>query len=659
MRVLSILIMLFTICALAVSPFVSAIETAAATGLTLSDNVQDYSINLQMDVLEDKERQWTIEDVQSPVIQQQFKPAEGKSSFGYTSSSYWVRFTVHNDSHNEQWELRVMNSVLDSIAIYPPETLVTFHRNHPSYLLNLPTGQQKTIYMRFETYGSMLIPISLTSSLYSNMYNELLFYGLYYGVLLVIVVFQIVLYLYTRNRAYLYYMLNVATFCIVLLIWNGFALPVFGSERLAGGEAGSAIWESPSAAYDFFYVLGRFFGILFVTAILRPKSDSLVAYWICCFMNIACPIVCIGILFFYPFGMGNIVFLFKYFTLLLGLVVFVLCAMKGNRIALYLAILKIPIVAATVLPKALLLYGLVPTSEFTRFASQFGLLGDFMFMAILLYALMNQMRRKEETAQQALVKTLSEWNVSLRKTVEEQTESLKRANDELVLSEAFRTKMLQNISHDVRSPLSSVQSGVQVLIHKMEKEPGQQERILRIVYDKVLDVNRFIDDFLHLSRAEMAVGSADRQMVIFFEWFEEIGEELAADIEYAGRHCRLVIAPPQMEVDVLIEPHLIKRVLSNLVHNACKFSQSDSTITLHASLRNDYVCVMIEDTGDGIGVEQLPHIFRRYYTEGESRGSGLGLAIAKEIVEQHGGEIGVESKLGSGSKFYFTLPVIR
>jgi len=246
----------------------------------------------------------------------------------------------------------------------------------------------------------------------------------------------------------------------------------------------------------------------------------------------------------------------------------------------------------------------------------------------------------------------------LKKTVEERTESLKRANDELVVSETFRSQMLQNISHDVRGPLSYVQSGIGALIHKYETRPDQQERILRNVHEKVLDINRFIDDFLALSRNEAASGNSDLQMVMFYDWFEEIAKELAADVEYAGWRCRVSMEPFATDADVWMDPYRIKRVLSNLVDNACKFTLPGGTIALHASLEKHSVRIRVEDTGIGIGAEQMTRIFRRHYKEGQAQGSGLGLAIAKEIVESHGGEIGVESEPGKGSRFYFTLPVV-
>ncbi|TDF93039.1 sensor histidine kinase [Paenibacillus piri] len=649
---------------LAASPTVTAAQTQAGGGMKLSlvDEISTYSLNRQMDILEDPQGKWSIEDVQSPAMQDQFRPAKGKSSFGYTSSAYWVRAVIVNDSSNSRWEISVLNPLMDRIAIYPAAEMISVHRHYPTYQVLLQPGEQTTIYMRFETYGSMMLPLQLIaqSALYDSMHNQLLYSGIYNGVLLVIMVFQMVLFLYTRNRAYLYYALYVISFCIAVLIWNGFTLRWFGLEPVEGsGMAAAGFWSSPSGLYDMFYVLGRWFGCLFAVNLLMPRDYSRLSDWICRALNVFCPLLCISMPFLYPYGMASFLFWFKYVSLFLMMLVLILCAVKGSRIAFFLAIPKVPVVLIAIVPKALLMYGLLPNNFLTRNIAQFGVIGDFVFMAVLLYALMNQMRRKEETTLQALVVTLSSWNASLNKRVEEQTESLKQANVKLIESEAFRTRMLQNISHDVRNPLSYVQSGVQALHAKLEMRPEEQDRLLRKLRDKVQDVNRFIDDLLDLTRWDETTEDREARLVIFNEWMEEMGEALAADIEYAGRRCVLSLEPAGTDVDVRMNPHAIKRVLANLIHNACKYTPPGGTITIHVSYPADAVRVVVEDTGPGISPELLERIFQRHYSGVGSESSGLGLAIAKDLVERHGGAIGAESGVGQGSRFYFTLPVVR
>jgi signal transduction histidine kinase len=114
---------------------------------------------------------------------------------------------------------------------------------------------------------------------------------------------------------------------------------------------------------------------------------------------------------------------------------------------------------------------------------------------------------------------------------------------------------------------------------------------------------------------------------------------------------------PEALPRVLVDPARIQQVLSNLVGNAIKFTPRDGRVTVRVELDADGVRVAVVDTGPGIAPEQLPHIFGRFWQgkRSDRRGLGLGLAIAKAIVEAHGGRIWVESTVGEGSTFYFTV----
>lgn len=660
MRSILCLLIIYLLCAFLAAPAASAEGASGVSELALVDGKLNYSINANMDVLDDPGRRWSLEDVQSPGVQERFYPAKGKSSFGYTSSAYWVRVTIRNESSSSKWELSLYNPLVDKMEMYAPGGATPVNRHYPTYAVNLPPGQVATLYIRFEASGSMLLPLSLNepSSVYGNVYGQLLLHGVYFGATLIIVIFLLALYFHVRNMAYLYYPLNFLCFAIGLFIWNGLAMPLFGTGHWTGQTTATFFWERPAAVYDLLYTLGRWFGLLFMRSILFPAKYAPTADILSRVMIMICPLVCLGIVFFYPFGMGQFMFWFKYVTLVLALICLIECAWKGNRIAQFLALIRIPQSIMTVAPKALLLYGLLPDNLFTRFATQFGVVVESIVMAFILFSLMSQMRKKEELAQSKLVQTLAEWNETLERKVAEQTESLQRANEELVVAEASRTNLLQNITHDIRTPLSIVQGGIQALMHKIAKSPEQQEMLLEKVHNKVYDVNRFIDDIFALSQFEGVKGPHTLKMVMFADWIEDIFREMATDIEYAGHRCELVISSALADTDVRIDPHLIKRAIVNLVHNACKFTPAGGTITLQASLYEKSVKVMVEDTGPGIGKEQLPHIFVRYFMGGEAKGRGLGLAIAKEIIERHGGEIGVDSEREQGSQFYFTLPAV-
>lgn len=126
-----------------------------------------------------------------------------------------------------------------------------------------------------------------------------------------------------------------------------------------------------------------------------------------------------------------------------------------------------------------------------------------------------------------------------------------------------------------------------------------------------------------------------------------------------GRQCELSI-PAEGRGELTIDQHSIRRVLSNLVHNACKFSPPGSAVKLEAAIGLQEIRISVRDNGEGIAAEHISQVFNRSNRGGQtgmSTGSGLGLAIAKAIVERHGGKIGAESIEGIGSLFFFTLPL--
>ncbi|WP_165452158.1 sensor histidine kinase [Paenibacillus thalictri] len=627
--------------------------------LVTSDSKLMYSMNTHMSILADPDRQWSLDDVQSQVLQERFRPATGQSSFGFGSPVYWVKMQIRNGSSKPNWEIGLQNPLLDKAELFAPVSVEPLNRNYPAFALNLPSGQLTTIYMRLETSGSMIVPLSLTepSATYDAIHLEFLLYGLYYGMIVIIIVYMYTLYRSIRNSAYLYYIFYIASYSASQFIWNGLARQFMGPDLLMADSRGIYWFNGPSSAYDFFFLLSLWFGFMAIRKMLEPDKYAPLAGRVCRLMLVLCPISVLCALMVYSGGIPYYLSWFKSAGILIVPSVIIACAVKGNRLAWYVSgsILPLFIIGG---PSNLLSFGLVPDNVFTHFGMQFGSAAEFLTMAVLLYEQISKMRKTQDEAKQQLMNALTDWNEALNKTVAEQTENLRRTNGELVIVEAARTMLLQNISHDVRNPLNFVQGGILALKYKLAAEPGQQERLLNKVYGKVLDVNRFIDDLFELSRSQGAQIPYVLELVMFQDWIEDLFQEVAADIEYAGRRCKVAISSNGADADVQIDPHLMKRVILNLVQNACAYTPAGGTITLHASLGIRSVAVRIGDDGPGIGPERLPHIFRRNYKEAESQGSGLGLAIAKEIVEGHGGEIGVQSLPGQGSQFYFTLPVV-
>jgi two-component system, sensor histidine kinase LadS len=165
-------------------------QLAVSGPMVLFSDMLTYKVNEQMDILPDSKRQWSLHDIQTPELQMKFQPANGESSYGYTSAAYWVRLNIRNESSSDKWEISLLNPLMDKIDIFFPGFELAKDRNNPTYNVKLPPGQISTIYMRFETAGSMIILLRLSeqSALYETTYTEFLMYGLYYGMILIIIV---------------------------------------------------------------------------------------------------------------------------------------------------------------------------------------------------------------------------------------------------------------------------------------------------------------------------------------------------------------------------------------------------------------------------------------------------------------------------------------
>ena len=222
-----------------------------------------------------------------------------------------------------------------------------------------------------------------------------------------------------------------------------------------------------------------------------------------------------------------------------------------------------------------------------------------------------------------------------------------------------RDDVLAVVAHDLRNPLNTVTMAVSLMLETTPLDRVQERRQAEIVRRAADRMNRMIQDLLDVKRMESGNLTIDARP-----------EEPAAIINDTIDMLRPLAVGSTIRLDTNIEenlPHVvadsarIQQVLSNLVGNAVKFTPREGRITVCAERIDGEVRFSVIDTGSGIPAEQLPHIFGRFWQAKSSdrRGIGLGLAIAKGIVEAHNGRIWVESDVGLGSTFYFTLPTTR
>jgi PAS domain S-box-containing protein len=233
-----------------------------------------------------------------------------------------------------------------------------------------------------------------------------------------------------------------------------------------------------------------------------------------------------------------------------------------------------------------------------------------------------------------------------------------RLYGEAQLATRARDDMLAIVAHDLRNPLNTIFMSSQLLLETVsESDHPREHRQLAIVQRAADRMNRLIQDLLEIKRIEGGQLMLEKRETQASSVVTEALELLRPIAAASSLRLESEVAsdfPP-----ITVDPPRIQQVLSNLVGNAIKFTPAGGQIVLRAKPVDREARFVVSDTGPGIAPDALPHIFGRFWQakRADRRGIGLGLTIAKGIVEAHGGRIWVESQLGAGSSFYFTVPL--
>ncbi|OLB17103.1 MAG: hypothetical protein AUH12_05240 [Gemmatimonadetes bacterium 13_2_20CM_69_8] len=253
---------------------------------------------------------------------------------------------------------------------------------------------------------------------------------------------------------------------------------------------------------------------------------------------------------------------------------------------------------------------------------------------------------------------------TLNDKLEEQHRELSRLNLELDQAGKLKDQFLANVSHELRTPLNSV-IGFSDLLLTGQVDGAALSETQRDYLDTISRNGRhllqLINELLDLSKIAAGRMELHREPVALETLLREAAASVHAQLE-ARRHT-LSIEPPGDAVRVTADRGRVLQVLLNLLSNAIKFTADAGRITLAARLEDGgrYVRVAVSDTGIGIAPDDTAKLFQEFVQLDASasrryEGTGLGLALSKRLVELHGGAIGVESQLGKGSTFWFTLP---
>jgi PAS domain S-box-containing protein len=222
-----------------------------------------------------------------------------------------------------------------------------------------------------------------------------------------------------------------------------------------------------------------------------------------------------------------------------------------------------------------------------------------------------------------------------------------------------RDEVLGVVAHDLRNPLNTVRLTAQALSRRLAKSPGQERAVeLAATIVRSVDVgNRLIQDLLDVTRIEAGRLVLDRALYSPQKFMEEVLELMAPNA--ANASIQLIGPGPVTLPEVMMDRDRMLQAFSNLIGNALKFTPAGGLVEFSARHRGNEVEFSVSDTGPGIPQDQLSHLFDRFWQANatDKRGAGLGLAIVKGIVDAHGGRLWVESTVGVGTTFHFTIPV--
>ncbi|NWQ43533.1 HAMP domain-containing protein [Bacillus sp. EB106-08-02-XG196] len=258
------------------------------------------------------------------------------------------------------------------------------------------------------------------------------------------------------------------------------------------------------------------------------------------------------------------------------------------------------------------------------------------------------------------IKTASSDEIGqLNKTFEEMRVKLKESITLQIQYEENRKELLSNISHDLKTPITSIIGYVEGIKDGVANTREKMEKYLTTIHIKARDMDSLIDELFLFSKLDLKKESFTFEIIELVEYMRDFVEKLHLDLVQKG--IQITYHTMNQPMYVTADREKLKRVLVNLINNCVKYMNKDDkyiSITLHEGPFD--VVVEVTDNGYGIDPSALPYIFNRFYRAEISRnsqtgGSGLGLAISKHIIEEHEGEIWAASEKGKGTSVFFSL----
>ena len=682
---------------------------------TIAVKKEKESINIghYVAILQDSTRLLTIKELSSGAFENKFVlNKQNITNLGSSLLPLWCRFKIKNyedqklvltiDNSQIEWlDLFIMNNdgySRKSISAYEPFNRREILLNKCFFLLDIPKDSSQVYYLRIQTQNGLQFPLTLSTlpSLVETEQPKAILYGIYIGIMIIMILYNLFIYLSIRDNSYLFYILYVSFMTLTNVTDKGFAFEY--------------LWPSWPALNHYITIIGcltGIFAIFFAMSFLHISRYSKTLKWIF-----------YGILFSYLISIAVILTGERFIGLLISealtmlttimlLIAGVVVYRKGYKPALYY------LVAWTFLLICVIIFlladlNILPYNNFTVNGLTIGSAIETLLLSLALANRINVYKKEKEKAQSEVLlsmehnrKLITEQNVLLEKKVEERTLELKEANKELTVTlqnlKATQTQLVQSekmaslgeltagIAHEIQNPLNFVNNFSEVnreLIQEMKNEllsNNQQEAIsigdnideneLKIIYHGKRAA-AIVKGMLQHSSASTGQRELTNINALASEYLR---------LSYQGFRTRDKTFKATLHQDfdinigkINIVPQEIGRVLLNLFNNAFyatnekkKISGDSYTpIILVGSKKigdksgSYWVEITVKDNGTGIPQKVVNKIYQPFFTtKPTGQGTGLGLSLSYDIIKAHGGEIKVETKENAGAEFTVILPI--
>ncbi len=583
---------------------------------------------------------------------------QGSANLGYSTEALWVRWQVRNTTGQPlRWVLNTRLTIVQNLTLFKPSaagyqavqtgSLFPYDSRDIAtdilaFTLLAPPHSEQVYYLRIQSDFALRFPFLMQSETRYQQFmsSHIHAYSFFFGVMIAQALYNLLLFFNLRDLSYLWYV--------------GFVVSAILARALSLGLCGQ-VWPDFLQSWQFamLYVClnaGVLFAMLFARQFLNLHCRT---GWASRLSKIAIVwTLVLVVLSVFTFGNG-IGPLMNISALVINLMIVFLClsVWRTYRPARFLLIgwLGMLLGGSTVL---LMNLGLVPMNDLTTQAFPVGLMVDAMALSFALADRIRLLREEKDLAQQQLTEGLIEARGRLEHRVAQRTRQLAQARKEAERAITVKNRYLQLISHDIRSPLTSLK----MLQGLMEQSPDKHAELLQHSGPLLDQVVGMIDQLGHVRQIDsQQPWRLEPERVPLKSLVEKRLKTHQQTLQ-----AKQLLLDTQIEDDALVwaELWLLGGVLDNLIGNAIKFSRQGQTIKILGPRPGCTLTVC--DQGVGMDTQMTAQLFKqpvssRTGTAGES-GQGYGLVLCREIVEAHGGRLWCESAPGLGSCFMIELP---